>query len=286
VVDRPALREPLVVWALHGAFVVLTFVTYARLSPGELYNVTRSGVAGGASRALVELNYPVALAAIPILGICAARLRRPAAYALAAIGAGFCAAVAFVVDPNDLDARLANAVPATGVAIAVGLTAWALRAGDVGAPTPSLAGDRLRIAAAIVAVPVSVPWLFAEAGFYAPDPILADEIPPGEEIAAVHLGSHHGTEGVVLVLTALLLSRVVPAIPGRLAAWVSASLALMLAYGAAIAAEDVWHEQLAKRGTVDWRLPNMVLPSIGWGWLAIAAAAVAVELAWFRRERN
>jgi hypothetical protein len=73
--DRPALREPLLVWALNGVFVVLTFATYTRLPPEELYNVTRSGLAGGASRTLVELNYPVALAVLPILGICAARLR-------------------------------------------------------------------------------------------------------------------------------------------------------------------------------------------------------------------
>jgi hypothetical protein len=207
------------------------------------------------------------------------------AYALAATGAALCATVAFVVDPDDLDARPENVLPAVGVAIALGLTTWALREGGLGVRARFRPGDALRVAVTAVALVLSIPWLFAEAGFYAPDPILADEVPAGETIPAVHLGSHHGMEGVVLLMTALLLSRVVPTIPGRLAGWVSAALALMLAYGTAIAAEDFWHEQVAKRGTVDWKLPDLVLPSLSWGWLGIVAAAVAVEVTWFRRER-
>lgn len=265
---------------------MITFVTYARLPPEETYNVTRSGLAGGAGRALVELNYPTALAVLPILGLCAARLRRPLASALAAVGAVLCATVAFVVDPDDLDARAGNVVPALGVAIALMLMLRALREGGLGVRAPPLPGDRLRVVVAVVAGLLSIPWLFAELGFYAPDPVLADEIPPGEEIPAVHLGSHHGTEGVVLLIAALLLSRAVPTLRGRLTAWVSAALALMLAYGTAIAAEDFWHEQVAKRGTVDWKLPSMILPSLGWGWLGIVVAAAAIELLWFRRERR
>jgi hypothetical protein len=285
-VATPGLREAILVWALHGVFLVLTFVTYARVPEDELYHVSRDGLAGGASRALVELNYPVALAALPILGICAARLRRRAATAAALAGAVLCGTVPFVVDEADLDARPVNTLPALGVAVAGVLTAWALRAGGLGASAGRLPGDAARGAVAAVALVASVPWLFAEAGLYAPDPILADEIPAGEPLPAVHLGSHHGMEGVVLVLTALLLSRAVPAVRERLAGWVSASLALMLAYGAAIAAEDVWHEQVVKRGTAAWRLPDMVLPSLGWGWLGIVVGATVIELAWFRRERT
>jgi hypothetical protein len=284
--------EALSVWALHAVFVVLTFVTYSRVAPEELYHVSRDRVAGGAGRALVELNYPVALAAIPILGLCAARLRRPATGALAALGVALCALVPFTVDQDDLDARPINALPAAGVAVAVALTVWALREGGLGRGPARLPGDPFRIVVAAVALLVSVPWFFAEAGFYAPDPIYADEIgvestETGEvTIRAVHLGSHHGTEGIVLLLTALALSRVVPGIRSRLAGWISASLALMLAYGTAIAAEDFWHEQVAKRGTVEWRLPSMTFPSLSWGWLGIVLAAVAIELVWFRRERG
>src|SRR5215208_5911335 len=292
-VATPRLTEALWVWALHAVFVVLTFVTYSRVAPEELYHVSRDGLAGGAGRALVELNYPVALAAIPILGLCAARLRRVAAGVLAALGVALCALVPFTVDQDDLDARLVNALPAAGVAIAVVLTVWALRAEGPGGGPARLPGDPIRIAVAAVAVLASIPWLFAEAGFYAPDPIYADEIAVESgggtdelTLRAVHLGSHHGTEGVVLLLTALVLSRVVPGVRGRLAGWISASLALMLAYGAAIAAEDFWHEQVVKRGSVEWRLPTMTLPSLSWGWLGIVLAAAAIELLWFRRERT
>jgi hypothetical protein len=288
----PGLREPVLVWALHGLFVVLTFVTYGRIAPGELYHTSRGGLVGGAGRALVELNYPVALAAIPVLGLCAARLRRPAASVLAAGGVALCALVPFTVDQDDLDARPVNALPALGVVLAVALTVWALREGGLGRRQPRLPGDPLRLTVAAAALLASIPWLFAEAGFYAPDPIYADEIVPEpgavaeQTLRAVHLGSHHGTEGAVLLVTALALSRVVPSVRGRLSGWLSGSLALMLAYGTAIAAEDFWHEQVAKRGTVEWRLPSMTLPSLSWSWLGIVLAAAAVEVLWFRRERR
>ena len=274
-------------------FLVLTFVTYSRIAPDEAYNVSRGGIAGAASRTLVELNYPAALVAIPILGLCAVRLRRPAAYALAALGVPLCALVAVSVDQGDLDARPINALPALGVAIAAGLTVWALREGGLGTGPGRLAGDSLRVALAVVAGLVSIPWLFAALGFYAPDPIYADEIvhevlASGEEetLHAVHLGNHHGLEGVVLLVTALLLSRVLPGVTSRLIGWISIALAVMLAYGVAIAAEDFWHEQVVKRGAVHWRLPSMTLPSVGWGWLGILIAAAGIELLWFRPERR
>ena len=292
-VAAPRFTEPLFVWGLQAVFLVLTFVTYSRIAPDEAYNVSRGGIAGAASRTLVELNYPAALVAIPILGLCAVRLRRPAAYALAALGVPLCALVAVSVDQGDLDARPINALPALGVAIAAGLTVWALREGGLGTGPGRLAGDSLRVALAVVAGLVSIPWLFAALGFYAPDPIYADEIvhevlPSGAEetLHAVHLGNHHGLEGVLLLVAAFLLSRVVPGVRGRLAGVISAALAVMLAYGTAIAAEDFWHEQVVKRGAVDWRLPSMTLPSVSWGWLGILVAAAGIELLWFRRERR
>jgi hypothetical protein len=70
----PSLGEPLVV--LVGALVVtlLVFITYARLPASEFYNVSGTGLTGGASRALVVLNYPVAFLAIALVGFAIARL--------------------------------------------------------------------------------------------------------------------------------------------------------------------------------------------------------------------
>jgi hypothetical protein len=270
-------RPLLAVWALAGVFGLLTFATYTRLPPGDLYNVSRDGLAGGASRTLVYVNFPVAFAAIGVLLVCLERLRGGAAW-IAGLGIALCAVAAWpgVLDQNDLDARWINALPAAGVGVAVALTAHLLRTGAAEAARPV---GRLRPALAVVFALLAVPWLFAEAGFFAPDPILADEIPAGEDEVAVHLGGHHGTYGAILLVAALALSLLARR------AVTSTVLALVLAYGAGLALEDFWHEQIDKRGTVDWTFPSLLEPRLDWGWLAIVLAAAVVELAWFRRER-
>jgi hypothetical protein len=60
---------------MFAAVLLITFVTYARVPPAELYHVSRDGLAGGLGRALVELNYPDALAAVPLALIAADALR-------------------------------------------------------------------------------------------------------------------------------------------------------------------------------------------------------------------
>jgi len=267
---RESVTSVATTWALHGIFAVLTFVTYSRLPPEQLYNVSGEGIAGGASRTLVFLNFPVAFAAIAILALVGGRLA-PAGILLCAV-----AAVPGVLDLDDLDARPVNALPALGVAIAVALTI--LRRHRL-RDSPRW-GDPIRLGLAIPLALISVPWLFAEAGFFAPDPIFSEEIPVGETLSAVHLGGHHGTYGVLLALSALALSRVARS------AWASGYIALMLAYGTAIGLEDFWHEQIQKRGASDWTFPTLIEPRLTWGWVAILVAAAAVELLWFRRERS
>ena len=56
------LGEGLAVWALLAADVVAVLVVYSLVDPSELHNVTRDGLAGGLGRALVQLNFPVAIA--------------------------------------------------------------------------------------------------------------------------------------------------------------------------------------------------------------------------------
>ena len=63
-----------VVWGLFAAVGFAIFITYWRLAPDELYNVSRSGLDAGASRVLVYLNYPVSLAAISIVWLAADRI--------------------------------------------------------------------------------------------------------------------------------------------------------------------------------------------------------------------
>ena len=85
-------------------------------------------------------------------------------------------AVPGVVDQHDLDARWVNAVPALGVAIALGLTAVAARRAGRGV-APPLSLDRARIVLAAVILVISIPWIAAILGFYLPEGIFIMERP-------------------------------------------------------------------------------------------------------------
>src|SRR5713101_2174962 len=81
------------VWVLFALVTVEILVTYSRLPWNELYHVTGSGIAGGASRALVFFNFPVALVAIAVLLVLLDRPAGNAERALAVLGIVLCAAV-------------------------------------------------------------------------------------------------------------------------------------------------------------------------------------------------
>ena len=95
---------------------------------------------------------------------------------------------------------------------------------------------------------------------------------------AVHHGVHHGFQGLLIVGTALLLSRV----PNR----ISLYLALALAYGVGNMANDDWLEQVAERGWTSWTIPSCLEPKATWTWLAVVLATPVVWLVWFRPQRG
>ncbi len=254
-------------------------VTYSRLPPEALYNVDEAGdLAAGLGRTLVLLNYPLALVAIALAAIAGGpRLLVGLSIALCAV-----MAVPGVVDQDDLDARWINALPGLGVLLALWLTVAAVRR-DGAAWVARARGDRLRIVLAALLVLIGLPWFAAEAGYYFPgDVFMGEEIPavrdPG--LAAVHLGFHHGGGGVILALSALVLSRV-PA--GRV---LRGYLSLMFAYGLANALQDWWNEQLWKRDWVDWHAPSVLRPDLTLGWLAILLTAMAIYALWLRPSRQ
>ena len=298
----PGLAEVVAVWALYGLVAAATTATYARLPPEQLYHVSERGVAGGLGRALVFLNFPTALAAVAVLPVVLDRLlataggagRRRFLRGVAAAALVLCLAVAIpgVVDQADLDAKPVNAVPALGVATVLVLTVLAARRGGIGGPAPSDGWDGWRAVLAASLLVASLPWIWAELGFYISDvPLLgrvflAEELrpEPGDPaLRAVHLGRHHGLDGTLLALTALALSRVIRDVRlPHLRRALAVAVAALLVYGLLNAAQDLWLEQVVKRGTTDERLPSFLRPGLTWAWAFTMAAAAAVYVLWAR----
>jgi len=265
--EIPALAA---LWAMFGVVAVEIVVTYSREPPTRLYAVSGSGVGAGFGRALVFLNFPVALAALPVIALTAERLRRRIALAGALVAAGLCSAVFWpgVVDAYDLDARPVNALAAVGVALAVGLS---LAAG--------LHRERVRVhPAALALLVLAIPWLAADLGFHLDGvPVLRSIFLTGKVVgvrAAVHLGHHHGMDGVLLTLAALLLVPLARRIEApTLRLLVGLYLGLEIAYGLANTAQDGWLEQIAKRGWTTHVVPSVLHPALTLPWLGIALAA-------------
>jgi hypothetical protein len=265
-------------WLMYAAVGVATLITYWRLAPGATYNFSDTGASGAGSRLASYSNFPVALAAIGIVGAAA---RGP----LAILAIALCAVVAIpgVVSQDDLTAQWWNVPALIGVVLAVWLTWWAP------APHRRAPLGRLRIGLIAVLLAWAVPWMIAAVGLFAEDlPLLGDVIrsreptPGHPELASVHRGLHEGLFGAQLAITALVLSASVRRLPVAL----SLFLALMVCYGVMVWAQDGWNEQVIKRGWTDVSVPNVLTPKLTVAWAAVIAAAAAVHLLWFRREQR
>jgi hypothetical protein len=261
------------VWSLFAAVGLAIFVTYWRLPPEELYNVSDEGLASGAGRLLVFSNYPVSLVAIAIAWLAADRIGTPGAIWAAAVATALCAVTAWpgVVDQHDLDAKAVNFVPATGVAIVLVLSLLARWERVSRLPL-----DPVRIVIGAIVWVVALVWVAAVLGFYFPgDVLLGEELRPGGEggvYDAVHLGDHEGLDAALLVTSALVLSRLRP----RLG--VLALLGLAFVYGLAVEWRDFWFEQVVKREWTSWTPPQVLTPSLSVRWAVLVALAFALAL--------
>jgi hypothetical protein len=262
------MREVRAVWALLAVEELIVLVTYSRLPAHDLYNVTGSGIGGGLSRVVVELNFPDALIALGILGVAMPRPRW-----LAALAAALCAFAVLpgVVSQDDLDAKWINAVPAIGVALAFALTFFART------PEPSHPrGDRVRIAIGAILVFLAAPWIAAALGFYLDGvPVLGWVFQTGKLASfrdplhhAVHHGIHHGLQGLLFAVSALILSRV----PNRIPLY----LALMFSFGVANMLNDGWLEQVVERGWSSHTVPSVLGFTVNWLWGAVLLATLAI----------
>lgn len=302
-VPRVFPLEVLVVWLFFLVDAIAIGVTYSRLPASRLYHVSGTGIEGGASRVLVFANYSTALAAIPVAALLADRLSRRWATVMAVVAVLMCAAVFWpgVVDQADLDARPVNAIAATGVVVALVLTAIALLRLPGRSFAHPDAADVLRVVIATVAFLVALPWIAADLGFYLDEvPGLGDVFQTGKLtwesptlhrlFPTVHHGHHHGLDGLLLLLTALVLSRVVPRVRRRLLrVAVGIYLALMAVYAIGNMANDAWDEQVVKRGWTTWRIPDVQRPKLSAAWLLIAVVTVLLYAGscwWTSRRRR
>ena len=288
--NRHARRLPVEVVLVWLVFVVVTaeiVVTYWRLPARELYRVSGTGVVGGLSRALVFVNFPVALVALAILAFVYPALRDRRWQALAVFAGALCATVPVVVRPSNLDARPVNALPAIGVLLAVVLTAVAVKRNGL-SRKPWQGTDAVRLVIAVVLLVFAVPWVAADLGFFSSGVPLLGHLLQSKQylperpglpnfVPAVHHGHHHGMDGFLLVLTALLLSRRLGRRP-----LVAGYLALMFCYGIANYANDFWIEQVVKRGWTTWEIPDVTLPKLSVAWSLIVIAAVLLWALWVR----
>jgi hypothetical protein len=292
--QRARLTEIWVVWALFGLATVAVFETYWRIPPAQLWKVHNSGFVGGAGRAFVFVSFSAALAALAVLAVVADRLDDRRADLAAIAAAVLCATVAWpgVQTPNHLDPKWSNTWAVVGVALAVALTAWAARSGRPEEIPASRRGDRLRLVLGAVTLFWATPYIAAELGFHLDGvPLLGwifqtgairPEPGSGFRHAAVHYGHHHGLDGLLLVATALLVSRLLPGLRRRrLRAVTGAYLALMLVYGWTNMVNDLWTEQVVKRGWTSWQVPDVLQPSASLAWAAMLLAAALIYAAFF-----
>ena len=288
------LAEVWIVWLLLGLSAIAVFETYWRIPPQDLWKVTNTGFVGGAGRAFVFVSFSAALAAVAVLGIVSDRLEDRRADLVALVSLVLCATVAYpgVQTESHLDPKWSNTLAVVGVMLAVALTAWATRSGRPERVRTSLAGDRARLVVGAVSLFFAAPYIAAELGFFLDGvPVLGwifqtgtitPEPGSGDLHAAVHHGHHHGMDGFLLTATTLLLARQLGGIRRPVQRTLTAAyLSLMLVYGLTNQAQDLWTEQIVKRGWTSWEIPNVLHPTASAAWAAMVAVAAVFYFAFF-----
>src|SRR5436309_610663 len=294
-----SLGETYVVWLLFFLAAVAVFVTYWRLPPAVLWKVHNSGFIGGAGRAYVFLSFSAALAAIGMLPIVVDRLEDRRADLAGLVALVLCATVALpgVQTESHLDPKWSNLPAVVGVALTLLLTIWASRSGRREFPRSSARGDVARLIVGGLSFFFAAPYIAAELGFFLDGvPVLGSifltgtirpEPGAGYSHAAVHHGHHHGMDGFLLAVSALLLSRLVRSIRRPLLrALTAVYLALLLVYGLTNQVQDLWTEQIVKRGWTSWDIPNVLHPSLSAAWAAMIASGLVIYALALRPRRG
>ena len=254
----------------------------------ELYHVSSGGSAAGLRAVLGYAGFPAGLMALAVLPLVLDRARGRVVRNWALIAAALAATLFLpgAFGDETIDARPANVFAAVGVGLTLLLTIAAARHGGVRRSWRREPGDRVRLLVGGVLLFCALPWIAAgwDVSLHVPvlrslfltDQLRSQPGVPGLH-QAVHAGFHHGWGGVMLALTALLLSRSLPYFRRpRLRHGLALYLSFLLAYGLANAVQDFQLEQLVKRGVTTYQLPMVLAPSLSWAWAILLAVAVAI----------
>lgn len=288
------LGEPLAVWALFAVVLVEILVTQSRLPAGDLYQPVSSGISEGAYGALSFAGFAGALVALGVLPIVVDRLRVRTVTIVALVAGVLAASILWpgAIHEADLDTSPVHILSALGAAVTVVLTIVAVRRAGTGNTWRRQPGDGARIVLGGILVSIGLPWIAADLGLslnlpglhwlYQTDQLRSQPGVPGLH-RAVHLGHHHGMNGVLIAVAALVLSRALPSVRLRwLRHALAGYLALLLAYGLANAVQDFQLEQIVKRGLMKYELPYVIVPAPTWAFAVVLLVALAVYLLAFR----
>jgi hypothetical protein len=290
----PGLTEAFALWGLFALVAVEIFVTYTRTPVRELYHVTRGGTTAGAHASFGFLGHAAALMSLGVLPIVVDRLRLRTVLAAAGVSAALVGTIFIpgALGDDTIDARPINVLPVLGVAITLALSFLALRRTGLN-PLRRQRGDRTRVVVAAVLIVGGLPWIAADMGLSLSLPVLrwlyqTDQLRSQPGIPglhqAVHDGHHHGMDGVLLALSALLLSRAIPFLRTKwLRHSLAAYLAFQLAYGLGNAVQDFQMEQIVKRGLMRYELPYVISPAATRGFAVVLLVALAIYLLALRR---
>ncbi|UCG01688.1 MAG: hypothetical protein JSW11_19015 [Candidatus Heimdallarchaeota archaeon] len=145
---------------------------------------------------------------------------------------------------------------------------------------------------------LSLPWIFAQLGFYISDfPILGIifwarqstlQEPEPNYPNAVHIGTHHGTEGFLIIVFLWIATMwILPAIvDDRVRQSLGAITGFGFGYAIYNVVEDFLTEQIYKRGWMDFRLPSGTTPGLNLQYLTIVLIGIIIYYFYLRRRIN
>ena len=289
---RRVPAEVVVVLAMHVAVAIAVLVAYTKTPPGELINVRRTGLSVGVADAIAYLVFPLGPVTVAVLLIVWAGLGRREAVAGAVVAIALVAVMLLpgVIEAEEVEVALSpqRVIGAACVLALVVVIADQVRRGGVGGVRPVTRLDWARLVVVVGVLGCSLPWIAADltlsldrvpglsSVFLTDTVIVGDPTLPGAH-PAVHDGHHHGWDGALLLLSAVILSRTVRRVP-RVAVReaLTALLCVLAVYGGANAVQDFWNEQVVKRGTSDFRFPLFTPPWLGAPSLTLLGITVAV----------